>query len=65
MNQNGKYALIPSVALADDLADYLIEVSEKIIFIIIDLNRISIHSLNFIFLSRQYSTHLLGQRSQT
>ena len=51
MNQNGKYALIPSVALADDFADYLVEVSEEIyIFIIIDLNIISIH------LHRDYSS---------
>jgi hypothetical protein len=29
MNQSDKYASIPSVALADELADYLIEVSEN------------------------------------
>lgn len=39
MNQSDKYASIPSVMLADDLADYLIEVSEKFLIISINNNK--------------------------
>lgn len=58
MNQSDKYASIPSVMLADDLADYLIEVSEK--FLIISINNNKYIQFFFYYLRLHY-TRLLGQ----
>jgi hypothetical protein len=59
MNQSNKYALISSVTLADDLADYLIEVCDHKCFL--KLRETEIY-VKIIYFNRQYYMHLLDQK---